>query len=100
MFLSQISPTNLLDQEIVNKFWLLRGQGLYWVDSLFIDGVTFLAILVYFMGIMRFSRSLQWVFLALEQNISALARWFIVLCCIAFCLTVSNLTIQHLRRSE
>lgn len=66
MLKSAVGPSNLLDPGTVNKFFFLRGQSIYWSDSLFLDLLTFVAILFYCLTIMRFMTSLQKVFTALE----------------------------------
>ena len=100
MLISDVTPQNLLEPHIANKFWLLRGQGLHQNDSLFVDGLSVIAILVYFSGLMRCFTTLQTLFISLEQSMRALFRWFIFLNFMLSILALSNMTLYHLSDSE
>ena len=66
LFESDLKPGKLLDSDITEKFWQIRGQALVWRDSLFLDCLTIVVILFYLMGLTTFAKSIESLFYSIE----------------------------------
>ena len=96
MLISQVSPSNLHDEKIISKFWLLRGQALHWDDTIFADGLCFIFIIINLLTIMRCFRHLQALLTAIDQSMLAMMGWLTGLFGFLSVLAVSMMTLLYL----
>ena len=96
MLISQVNPSNLHDEEVINKFWLLRGQALHWDDTIFADGLCFIFIIINLLTIMRCFRHLQALLTAIDQSMLAMMGWLTGLFGFLSVLAVSMMTLLYL----
>ena len=65
-----------------------------WSDALFMDGLIIIAIILYFMGLFRFSRDVQSLFTSIEYSMQAFARWLLLFFFMLSMLAVSNISLH------
>lgn len=75
MLYSPIGPENLLDKDISEKFWHLRGQVKFWTDTMFIDCLCTFFIVAYFITVSRCFKHLMAMFESKELQMNALMAW-------------------------